>query len=307
MNRLLYSKELVFGLARLSFKFLQKSISCSGITIIGVALRHCMSYLLNISYLRYVTVHLSLTNLIYMRKISFWAKNHRLPAIALLVISKLLLAGIAFYIGLSLLDFNIRVPFYVFVIALFVLITAALLYPSKRLTSLSKKQFYIRQKSSDFIIAACFFIVIGTLVNNNFPIPATTTLASTATTTTITPTAEEILASLQYRDKSTLTKKEKRILKDEFKKQLGIYAVAKIKGNKDGAAKALLIVLTIIAALGLLYLVAALACSLSCNGSDVAAVIVGLLGAAAVIWGTVVVIKRISRGPKKKREESSGN
>src|SRR5258705_7752363 len=97
-----------------------------------------------------------------MRKISSWAKHHRFSAIALLVIIKLLLACIAFYIGSSLLDLDIQIPFFVFVIALFILLAAALLYPSKRLTGLSKKQFYIRQKSSDFIIAACSFVMIGT-------------------------------------------------------------------------------------------------------------------------------------------------
>ena len=77
-----------------------------------------------------------------------------------------------------------------------------------------------------------------------------------------------------------------------------------MKGNKDGDAKAGLIIVTIIAALGLLYLVAALACSLSCNGSDAAAVVVLILGLAAIIWGTIAVINRISRGPKKKKKES---
>jgi hypothetical protein len=242
----------------------------------------------------------------YMRKISFWAKHHRFLAISFLVIIKFLLAFIAFYIGSSLLNLDIHIPLIVFFIALFLLITAALLYPSRRFTGLSKNQFYIRQKSSDFIIAACSFVMIGTLVNNNLPIPVTT-ISLASNVASITPTAEEILASLQYRDKSTLTRQEKRILKEEFKKQLKVYAVAKITGNKSGASKALWITLTIIAALGLLYLVAALACTLSCNGSDAAAVIVALLGAAAVIWGAVVLIKRISRGPKKKREESSGN
>lgn len=238
-----------------------------------------------------------------MRKISFWAKHHRLQAIASLVIIKLLLAVIAFYIGSTLLDLQIQIPFIVFVAATMVLLSAAFLYPSRH-KGFSKKHFYIRQKSSDFIIAACSFVMIGTLVNNNLPAPGTMALASNVSA--ITPTAEEILASLQYRDKSTLTKKEKRILKQEFKKQLGVYAVAKVKGDKSGAGKAGLIILTIIAALGLLYLVAALACSLSCNGSDFAALVVVLLGFGAVVWGTIVLIKRISRGPQKKKEESPG-
>jgi hypothetical protein len=238
-----------------------------------------------------------------MRKISLWAKHHRLQAIASLVIIKLLLAVIAFYIGSALLDLDIQIPFIVFIIAMIILLVAAFLYPSRH-KGFSKKQFYVRQKSSDFIIAACSFVMIGTLVNNNLPAPVTMALASNVSA--ITPTAEEILASLQYRDKSTLTKKEKRILKQEFKKQLGVYAVAKVKGDKSGAGKSVLMILTIIAALGLLYLVAALACNLSCNGSDFAAVVVLLLGTAAIVWGVVVLLNRISKGPKKKKEESPG-
>jgi hypothetical protein len=236
---------------------------------------------------------------LFMRKISRWAKHHRLPAIISLVVIKLLLAFIAAYVGVSLLGMNIRIPFPVFFIALLVLITTAIAYPSKHVARLTKKQFYIRQKTCDFMIATCSFVMIGTWVNTNLPVAISTATVSAATTT-INPTAEEILASLKYRDKSTLTRQEKRILKTEFKQQVKIYTVTKLKGHKDDAGKAGLIILTIVAALGLLYLVAALACSLSCNGSDAAALVVGILGTALIIWGVIAVIRRISRGPKKK-------
>jgi uncharacterized membrane protein len=240
-----------------------------------------------------------------MRKISLWAKQHRFPAIVSLVLIKLSLALIAFYLGSSLLDLNIHIPFMVCIIALIVLIGAAWLYPSHKLTGLSKKQFYIRQKSCDFIVGACSFVMIGTLVNNNLPMPGSAIAFASNVVTKTTPTAEEILASLQYRDKSTLTKQEKRILRVEFKRQVKIYAIAKVTGNKKGAGKAILMILTIIAAIGLLSLLAGLACSLSCNGSDAAALVVGILGTAFIIWGCIVLINRISRGPKKKKEISS--
>ena len=65
----------------------------------------------------------------------------------------------------------------------------------------------------------------------------------------------------------------------------------------------MLIILTIIGALGALYLVAALSCSLACNGSDAAALAVAILGLAGVIWATMAIIRRISRGAKKKRPD----
>jgi hypothetical protein len=51
--------------------------------------------------------------------------------------------------------------------------------------------------------------------------------------------------------------------------------------------------LSVAVALGLLYLIAALACNLSCAGSDIAAVIVGVGGAGLVIFLLIVVIRKI--------------
>ena len=238
-----------------------------------------------------------------MRKISLWAKHHRPQAIGSLIVLKLTLAALAVYLGSSLRDLNIKLPFAVFVAAVMLLSMAAKIYPSRKKRKIvSRDCFYVWQKSCDFVVAACSFTMIATLVNSNFNMPLTPVATAASVVTAPDPTAEEILASLKYRDKSTLTKKEKRILKDEFKKEIKVYAVAKLKGHTSDAAKALYITLTIVAALGLLYLVAALACSLSCNGSDALAVIVGILGAVLVVWGTVALIRRITHGPKQKTE-----
>ena len=66
-------------------------------------------------------------------------------------------------------------------------------------------------------------------------------------------------------------------------------------GKKADAEQVALIILACIAAVGLLYLVMALACTLSCNGSDAAAVIVAILGLAGIIWGLIAVIRAINR------------
>lgn len=241
-----------------------------------------------------------------MRKISLWAKHHRAPAIVLIVSIKIIVALLAFYLGSTLLKLDRHIPISVLFFSIGTLVIAVLGYPSRWATNLTKNQFYIRQKTCDFTIAASAFLMIATVTNNNLPIPGTAITADThAASFSRTPTAEEILASLKYRDKSTLTRQEKRILKEEFKKQLKVYVVAKIKGQKDEASKALLIALTVIAAVGLLYLLAALACSLSCNGSDAAAVIVGILGTALIIWGAIALIRRIARGHPRKKEEQA--
>jgi O-antigen/teichoic acid export membrane protein len=73
-----------------------------------------------------------------------------------------------------------------------------------------------------------------------------------------------------------------------------------LSGNKKDADNAILIILTIIAAIGLTILLSALVCSISCGGADGLAVVVALLGLTAIIWGSIAVIRRINRGPRNK-------
>jgi hypothetical protein len=68
----------------------------------------------------------------------------------------------------------------------------------------------------------------------------------------------------------------------------------------DKTKKTLLSILTILVALGVLFLVAALSCSISCSGSDAMALLVGLAGLAGVIVFTRLVLRRIKFGPKQK-------
>lgn len=237
-----------------------------------------------------------------MKKISLWAKHHSMPAILFIIIIKILLAVIACYIGSALVEMNIRIPLIVCIIALIILATAAYLYPSRHGSRFSKKQFYTRQKSCDLVIALCSFIMIGTWVNTNSIFPLSVPVQAASPAISNPPTAADILASLEYRDKKSLTRQEKRILKQEFKKQLKAFAMAKVSGEKDAAEKTLLIILTLIAALGLLYVVAALACGLSCSGAEGAAIALLLIGTIAIVWGAVAVIRRINRGPRKRTE-----
>jgi len=119
------------------------------------------------------------------------------------------------------------------------------------------------------------------------------------------PTAAAILASLAFRNKSTLTRPEKRILKTEFKHQLKVYVKAKLTKDDEAAKKAVLIILSIIGAVGLVFLLAALACSISCNGSTGIAVLVGILGLVAIIYLLTFAINKIQQHHKKGMEEKA--
>lgn len=238
-----------------------------------------------------------------MRSISLWARQHKGKARLILIILKLLLACMAFFIGSGLAGMKIIFPQIAGIALVFLFGFVAAFYPYRKKSGLSKKLFYIKQKSCDYLLAALGFGMM--LFFTNSSLYSLTRPSSSFANTEIVikpdlPTAEEILKSLEHRDKKSLTRQEKRILKQEFKKQVKVYVKSKITRHKSEADKALLIILTIIGALGALYLVAALSCSLACSGSDGAAVAIAILGLAGVIWATIAIIKRISRGPKEK-------
>lgn len=241
-----------------------------------------------------------------MRKISVWAKRHPRAARIYIVLIKILLAIMAWYLGRTFSEMNITVPGNLGYITLLIFIGVALVYPSKNNTISSRKYFYIKQKSCDALLAACTFIMMVSITNNQLYHAATSfSYANSSISISKPPTAEEILASLKYRDKKTLTRYEKKILRQEFKKQLKIFTKATLSGNKKAADNSGLVVLVIIGAIGLTILLSALVCSISCGGADGLAVAVALLGLTAIIWASVALIRRIHRGPRDKSKNWS--
>jgi hypothetical protein len=241
-----------------------------------------------------------------MKKLSYWAKQNIWKARLIIITAHLLLIVLAWFTGKKFLSIGIELPGFMLYLFLFVYLAAVFTYPSLKRTARNKYgAFYYKQKACDFMLAASTFGMILVLAGNkNLPAQLFQPLvgSTVSISTTENKTAAEILESLKYRDKSTLTRPEKRILKQEFKNQLKIYAAAKLSGNKKASGEAGLIILAIIAALGLLFLVASLSCSLSCNGSDGAAIAVVLLGTAAIVLGLVFVIRGINKRSRRKIE-----
>jgi hypothetical protein len=91
----------------------------------------------------------------------------------------------------------------------------------------------------------------------------------------------------------------------ERKKLLRAEVKAIRRSDESTSGKVLLTVLAVLAAVGLLYVVAALACSLSCDGADAAALLVGIAGTALVIVLLVVLIHAIYRRQRKERKEKA--
>lgn len=89
-------------------------------------------------------------------------------------------------------------------------------------------------------------------------------------------------------------KSSKKTLRTQLKKLRKAYRES-TKGEKI-----FYIALVILGAAILGYGVFALSCSLSCSGSEALAYIVGIVGLAAIVFGAVKLIQRITRGKRTK-------
>lgn len=244
-----------------------------------------------------------------MRKLSFWAASNPWKARLIIACSHVLLIVLAWFTGITLKQSGILIPGILLLVITGIYFFAVYFYPSREQKEIiGKKLFYSRQKFCDFLLAATAWGMIICIANNeNVRTGVFTNLNASEIVTPVKkdPTAEEILNSLEYRDKKSLTRTEKRILKKEFNVQLKKYVKAKLSGDKEGSGNAGIIILSIIAALGLVYLVAALSCTLSCNGNDAAAVIVLLLGIAGIVIGLILIFRGLKRKSKRQQEVKS--
>ena len=180
-------------------------------------------------------------------------------------------------------------------------------YPSKdkKRNKLSATTSYIRQKSCDLILAATTFGMLVYLGNHPdrmfqfYPaLNATVKNESSLPKDSLTKgyrSVKEFTALMKNENGNDLKWKErKQLLKEQIK------GIKKSNDLSDGQ-KTLLTILSVLVALGLIVLITALACNLSCAGSDAAAVLVGVGGTALIIYLLVITIRSIY-GIRKKQK-----
>jgi hypothetical protein len=136
------------------------------------------------------------------------------------------------------------------------------------------------------------------LFNNNSTVNAAVNAVSSLPGDSIARSYQSIAAfnkTLKDETGKPLPWKEKKKL---LKKQ-----VKEIKTAKDisQGGKIALIFLSILVALGLLYLLAALSCSIACNASGGLALVVAVLGTTGIIILLAFVIRAITGKKKKKK------
>lgn len=239
-----------------------------------------------------------------MKEISFWARSHKWVARILIVILFLTLNVLGIINGKLLSEISISLPFSSFLAVAGLYGIAFIIYPKKKRVSN-----YLKQKICDLLLGGSVFGMFVYLGNNIDMLATHSSLNSVFANTRPLPTDSVKRDYKSIKEFSVLLKDSKgNFLKWKERKRLLKYQLKEIKkdDNLSTGAKIFLIFLSVAAALGLLYLIAALSCSLSCSGSDGLAVLVALGGLSLTIILLIVLI-RVILGIKKKKKRDNKN
>jgi short-subunit dehydrogenase len=247
-------------------------------------------------------------NTTQMKQLSYWARNNKWKARLLIILSWIALTFLGIYIGTNLSNWGIQLPRVMLGIVITSFLLTVFLYPlQKQKGQKGNGPAYYRQKTFDLVLAVCSFSMVIYVSNNPdvlfqqsenlyaaSSIPSSLPKDSSARSY---KSNAEFSASLKDENGNPLKWKERKKL---LKKQ-----VKGIKSSRDlsGGEKFLLTFLACLAAAGLLYLVGALSCSLSCAGSEAAAIIVGIGGLGLVIFLLVITIRSIHGKNKRKAKK----
>ena len=240
-------------------------------------------------------------------RLSFWAKNHRPAAIAIIAAAKIALGATGFYFGIWAALEGIAVPVETKWLLAAIAISLIGAYPARHLKKrLGRAAFYRRQKRVDFGLALFGFVFLffaGNLapgwVNAPQITPTSTDKVSSAFSSLEkkdATTAAEFSAKPTVKKSKTGFVKRWLIAKAKVRAEKAIKRLAHVAEDSDGAVKVLLSFLLVLAALGVAYLVAALACTLSCNGQEGAAALVAILGAVGIVLGLIFGFRAIWNG-----------
>ncbi|PVD49726.1 hypothetical protein DC498_22370 [Terrimonas sp.] len=228
-----------------------------------------------------------------MKKISSWAMYHAVQARLIMLLIKIVLFFLALYTGNQLQEQGIYFSDKAFSLVLLFFIVAVFIYPDKRQKKVYfEYRYYIRQKINDFIIALCsFFILIITFNTNLF-----SQLHNSAHASIVFPERNNnVVVPGKDGKQEKLSIKEWRKLKAGLKKQLKRLVITKPGESGTGKNKGWKLALAIFSGVVLTALLAALACSIACNGSEVVAVIIAAVGLTGIIFGLIAWIKSIYR------------
>jgi hypothetical protein len=231
------------------------------------------------------------------KQFSFWARDHKWSSRFIIVFSFIMMNILGIITGLLLSELNMTFSTWFILLSVLLFSIAWLKYPGKKE---DRSRTYVFRKSCDAILIGATFLMFMYFGNRNVSPFDSSVFSASAVTSSMPKDSTKNYKSLEEfkkllhdeNGKPLKWKERKKILKQQVK------AIKKDNTISDGG-KVGLIILCVLLALILAYGVAALSCSLSCSGSEGAAVVVAVLGLAGVALLTFFVIRSITRKPKR--------
>ena len=241
------------------------------------------------------------------KQLSFWAREHKWASRFIIVFSFIIMNGLGIITGLSLSDLDVTLSTWFILLSVLTFGIGWLKYPHKKQVTdkIEKNRGYVFRKTCDAVLIGTTFMMFVYFGNRQVTPFDTPVFAASAVTSFSLPkdstktykSVEEFKKSLKDESGKPLKLKErKKLLKQQLK------AIKKDKTTSRGD-KVVLIIVCVLLALALAYIVGAIACSLSCSGSEGAAVVVALLGLVGIGLLTFFVIRSIVRKSRKEKEE----
>lgn len=182
-------------------------------------------------------------------------------------------------------------------------------YPQRPLVSseILKHNYLLRKRQFNLVICALGFILPVLVFTAETPVTGFydrlqgSNTGKTGTVSTVDSPRKYLSIpdfTRKYHDKSISAKEKRQVLKQQ------IMAIQK-DSNLSKSAQTWLIILTVLVAVGLVYLIAGLSCSLSCAGSTTAATLLLIFGIPAVVLLAIFAIRRIKGKRRRKRTQDT--
>lgn len=221
-----------------------------------------------------------------MKKLSHWAAAHPVLSRWMIALMHVALFFIARLIGAALYIFSVPVPFALILIFSALFSMAFIFYPEKGAEDSWFKNTYLRQKSHDFALIFSAVLVLGMASQSKLVrLEAVQLTSARAQLINYTYGIEGLNNTVQVDkpSKGVRYKQFKQKLRKDLKELKKSWK--QTETNQRTWIKVVLFLLLLLVVVGLGLLVAALSCSLSCNGMDGLAVIVLVVG-----WGGLIAL-----------------
>lgn len=213
----------------------------------------------------------------------------------LITLLHLCMAFLALQTGALLADLQIYFSPGWLVAAAALFLLAMIFYPGKsRKKKSGKAIFYAWQKSCDLALIASSFFAL-TLLSNADSGGMFLSNSTRASSSSLPQPASGLLTEGHAASTTEIKRAEKKKLRTTLRAEWKNYKMLRKQGRKDEAGESILIVLTVLVALGLTILLTALSCSISCGGAEGLAIFVFVLGLAGIVLGSIAIIRQIRR------------